>query len=415
MHEIKFDGYRMLARIERGKPRLVSRNGKDWTVKFPSLIDPLSELSVANAILDGEVVVMQPDGTTSFQALQKAFQTHRPAFLYYLFDVLYLNGYDTRPLPIDVRKELLRVLVPREENNVLKFSDHVIGNGEKVFAEAARLHLEGVISKRMGSPYVGARGTDWLKVKCSLREEFVIGGFTRSKGSRNGFGALALGYFDGAHKLRYAGRVGTGFDEKTLAMLHQKLLKLVQSKSPFADLSGTTGQARDVTWVKPSLVAQIEFSQWTDGRQLRHPSFQGLREDKKASEVVREDPIEAAAIELEGNTRMAKNNARRSNSDEKRIQPARADGSVEVAGVRLSHPDKVLYPKDDFTKLDLANYYEQVADWMLPHVKNRLLSLVRCPAGSGQKCFFQKHPGEGARLIRCVAFQSRKKRSSKNT
>lgn len=401
LHEIKFDGYRMLGRLARGRVRFVSRNGKDWTAKFPSLVGPLAQLPVANAILDGEIVVLQPDGTTSFQALQNAFQTlGTTPFLYFVFDLLYCEGYDTRAVPIEVRKKLLRKIIPRDELSLIKFSEHVVGSGPKYFAEAARLNLEGIVSKRLGSAYVGARGTDWIKVKCSLQEEFVIGGFTRPSGMRTNFGALALGYFGKDRQLRYAGRVGTGFDDKTLADVHQKLLKLVQPKSPFADLSGTTGQARGVTWVKPQLVAQIEFSQWTNKRQLRHPSFQGLREDKRAREVVREDSVERPSIE---SSKKAKKMAK-AVSPQARQSPlvpkaanalGRSHGSEQVAGVRLSHADKVLYPQDGITKLDLAHYYEQIAHWMLPHIENRLLSLVRCPAGSGQKCFFQKHPDKG--------------------
>jgi bifunctional non-homologous end joining protein LigD len=297
LHEIKFDGYRMLCRIDRDSVRFISRNGRDWTAKFPALVEALQELPAKMAMLDGEVVVMQADGTTSFQELQNAFQSagQRP-FLYYAFDLLHLEGYDTRPAPIEVRKELLRSILPKEDHSPIKFSDHVAGNGPACFKKASQLHLEGIVSKRAGRPYVAERNNDWLKVKCSMREEFVIGGFTPPSGSRGGFGALVLGYFDESHELQYAGRVGTGFSDRTLAALHQKLLKLTQKKSPFANLSGTTGHARGVTWVKPELVAQIEFSQWTNERQLRHPSFQGLREDKPAREVVRENPISPPAL-----------------------------------------------------------------------------------------------------------------------
>jgi bifunctional non-homologous end joining protein LigD len=401
LHEIKFDGYRMLSFLEQGTVRFISRNGKDWTSKFPNLVRAVTELPVSRAIMDGEIVVMQPDGTTSFQALQNAFQAPASApFEFFVFDLLYLEGYDTRSVPIEDRKQLLRKIVSGAKRSAIKFSDHVVGTGREFFAEAARLHLEGIISKRLGSSYVGERSTDWLKVKCSLREEFVIGGFTAPGGSRTNFGALALGYFDQRHQLQYAGRVGTGFDDTTLAAVHQKLLKLVQAKSPFANLSGTSGQARGVTWVKPQLVAQIEFSQWTKDGQLRHPSFQGLREDKPAREVVRDNPIERPSVKPPTKAKhMSKAVSARKRGTAKpkssSEQTAQGDGSVEVAGVRLSHPEKVLYREAGYTKLDLAHYYEHVARWMLPHVENRLLSLVRCPAGSGQKCFFQKHPGDG--------------------
>jgi bifunctional non-homologous end joining protein LigD len=398
IHEIKFDGYRMLCRVDGDKVRFISRNGLDWTAKFPELAAAAQNLSVASAILDGEVVVMQPDGTTSFQALQNAFQTaHTADFQFYVFDLLYLNGYDLREATIEDRKARLKEILPAEADQPFKYSEHVVGNGAKFFAEAARLHLEGIISKRLGRPYTAGRGIDWLKVKCSLQEEFVIGGFTTPTGSRQHFGALLLGYYDTDKKLIYAGRVGTGFDDRTLADLHAKMKRLVRPKSAFANLSGNTGQARGVTWLEPELVAQIVFSNWTNDRQLRHPSFQGLREDKAAKEIMRDDPVSAPTVHSARKAaKMPKEKPSPKSSKQIRAGlSSTADQAPDIAGVHLSHPDKVLYPEDKITKLDLAKYYEQVASWMLPHVKNRLLSLVRCPAGSGQKCFFQKHPGDG--------------------
>jgi bifunctional non-homologous end joining protein LigD len=267
-----------------------------------------------------------------------------------------------------------------------------------MFAEAARLKLEGIVSKRLGRPYTGRRSPDWLKVKCSLREEFVIGGFTTPSGGRKHFGALAIGYYDHSGDFIYAGRVGTGFSEATLVSLREKFTDLIQKDSPFKNLSGRTGQAKGVTWLKPSLIAQVEFSNWTDDGQLRHPSFQGLREDKNAKDIVRDDPISPTTIESsEKAARLPKRKQQRvSVTGPPGKRSARTtDTATDVAGVHLSHPDKILYPQDNITKLDLARYYEQVVDWMLPHVENRLLSLVRCPGGSGQKCFFQKHPGNG--------------------
>ena len=333
----------MLCRVDHGKVRFISRNGRDWTAKFPTLAEAVSELPLKTAIIDGEVVVMQPDGTTSFQALQNAFQTAGATpFQFFCFDLLYLDGYDLRSKPIEDRKSLLGHIIPSGEHGLLHFSDHVVGNGPKFFAEASRLHLEGIISKRLGRPYSSGRGLDWLKIKCSLREEFVIGGFTAPGGSRTHFGALAIGYYDDDHQLKYAGRVGTGFDDRTLGTLHAKLSKLVQKKSPFSDLSGTTGQARGVTWVKPSLVAQIEFSNWTNERQLRHPSFQGLREDKPAKDVVEMTPFRRRQLSppRRQNTMAKQKVATKAavSTPTRGKKSANADG--EVAGVRLSHPDK---------------------------------------------------------------------------
>lgn len=398
LHEIKFDGYRMLCRIEKGKVRFISRNGKDWTTRFRTLGEAARELPVESAIIDGEVVVIQPNGTTSFQALQNALNSPRSAkFSFYCFDLLYLNGFDVRQVAIEDRKRLLSMVVPTSGVEAFKFSEHVIGNGPEFFAAAVRMKLEGIISKRSGQPYVSGRGMDWLKIKSSLREEFVIGGFSAPTKSRTHFGALLLGYYDKRQELVYSGRVGTGFDQRSLGELHAKFLPLVHSKSPFANLSGTTGQARDVTWLKPSLVAQVEFSNWTNDGMLRHPSFQGLREDKPAAEVVRDNTVSAPVIESASE---AQTMAKRRSSARKRTTSAAANTShagegSEVAGVVLSHPDKILYPEEEITKLEIAQYYEQAARWMLPHTTNRLLTLVRCPAGSNARCFYQKHPGEG--------------------
>jgi bifunctional non-homologous end joining protein LigD len=392
LHEIKFDGYRMLCRIQGGKARFISRNGKDWTAKFGDLPDDVLTLPVESAILDGEVVVLEDDGKSSFQALQNAFQSSESVpFFYYVFDLLHLNGFDLTGAPLEERKDILSRLL-RKQNGTIRYSDHVVGNGETFFEQSSKLGLEGIISKRLGRPYVAGRGEDWLKTKCSLREEFVIGGFTRPEGARTHFGALALGYYNSDGDLVYAGRVGTGFSDATLQELHEKFQKLIQKTSPFSNLKGTTGQARGVTWLKPELVGQIQFSNWTGDKQLRHPAFQGLREDKEAKTIVRDEPMSSESID---STKRAAQGAR---SRKKGSGPARSDHGAsenEVAGVSLSHPDKVLYPDDGYTKLDLAKYYEIAAEWMLPHVAGRLLSLVRCPAGSGQKCFFQKHPGEG--------------------
>lgn len=394
MHEIKFDGYRMLCHIDKGKVKFISRNGKEWTDKFDDLPAQSLRLPVANAIIDGEVVILDEEGKTSFQLLQNAFQLAGPAnFLFYAFDLLYLDGYDVSNAAIEDRKSILQKVIPTKSDYAIKYSEHVIGNGETFFAEAARLGLEGIISKRLGRPYAAGRGNDWLKVKCSLQEEFVIGGFTEPSGSRTHFGALLLGYYDDANELVYAGRVGTGFNDRTLSTLHKKFKPLIQKTSPFKDFSGHTGQARGVTWLNPVLVGQVQFSNWTGDRQLRHPSFQGLREDKPARAVVRDAAVSPETTEANGETKKMTKSRRTKAASRSSRKVAAADG--EVAGVRLSHPDKVLFADDDITKLDLARHYEQVAEWMLPHVENRLLSLVRCPAGSGQKCFFQKHPGEG--------------------
>ncbi len=402
LHEIKFDGYRMICRLDKGKARFISRNGHDWTERLPELALAAGDLAVDQAMLDGEVVALNADGTTSFQSLQNVFQTGRTADLvYYVFDILHLDGRDTTGVSLEVRKEILKLVIAESAHKSIRFSDHLQGTGREIIEQACHLHLEGIISKRRNSVYRPGRGLDWLKVKCSQRAEFVVGGFTKPSGKRPHFGALLLGYYDRGKKLIYAGRVGTGFNEKTLADLHKKLTKLKQSQSPYSNLSGTTGQARDVSWVKPVLVAEIEFSNWTDDRHLRHPTFQGLREDKPANAVIHDEPLSVTEVKAMTNGKgdsTRQKGARTSSPATRRGGRPKvvAAADFELSGVHLTHPDKILFPDHGLTKRDLANYYTQVADWILPHVVDRPLAIVRCPAGSGKPCFFQKHPGEGA-------------------
>jgi bifunctional non-homologous end joining protein LigD len=402
VHEIKFDGYRMLCRIDKGKAHFISRNDHDWTERLPELAEAVGGLAVAQAMLDGEVVALNRDGTTSFQAMQQVFQRGRTAELvYYVFDILHIDGHDVTGIPLEVRKQILRQVVAESHDKRIRYSEDLQGPPREVIKEACRLHLEGIVSKRQDAPYRPGRGLDWLKVKCSKREEFVVGGFTKPSGNRSHFGALLLGYHNHAKKLVYAGRVGTGFNEATLAELHRKLMRLVQPRSPFSNLSGTTARARNVSWVKPVLVAEIRFSNWTDERLLRQPSFQGLREDKPASKVIHDEPLPLSEVMPVENGREAampqESRKKKSSVSERRghRRVASANANDNWAGVQLSHPEKILYPDREITKRDLAAYYVEVADWMLPHVVDRPLAIVRCPAGSDKPCFFQKHPHEG--------------------
>ena len=396
LHEIKFDGYRMVCHIEHGKARFVSRNGNDWTGKFREVAQAAAKLPVTSAMIDGELVALDAHGRTSFQTLQNAFQgVGKPRLYFYAFDLLHVNGRNTDQLPIEDRKELLSLIIPRGTGSI-RFSDHVVGDGPRCFREACRMKLEGIVSKRRGAAYTAGRGADWLKIKCSQRAEFVIGGFTRPERKRKHFGALLVGYHSGNGKLVYAGRVGTGFNEKTLASLHARLQGIVAEQCPFSRPCSELASGKEATWVKPQLVAEVEFSNWTNEKIMRHPSFQGLREDKPATEVVLDHPISPSSTNVRG---------RATKRGDVRPQQTNI-----VANVPLSHPDKVLYPENGITKLDLAHYYERVANWMLPHVSNRLLALVRCPEGNAKPCFFQKHPlpGSSKHLLR-VAIQEKNK------
>jgi len=297
LHELKLDGYRIIAREKDGRVRLLTRAGNDWTDRFGSLAEAVGRLPVESALLDGEAVVLDAHGRSRFQALQQAFARKRPDFQLFLFDLPYLDGYDLRACPLVERKRLLRGLLARApDRSPLHYSDHQQGQGRAFFAEACRSGVEGVVSKRADAPYTSRRSRAWLKVKCTRRQELVIVGFTDPGGSRRGLGALLLGAHDAAGTMRYAGRVGTGFDAKTLLALRERLGGLERRTPPAAGAPSARGQH----WVAPRLVAEVSFTEWTRDGRIRHPSFLGLREDKPASEVRFEretpaEPITAAA------------------------------------------------------------------------------------------------------------------------
>ncbi len=307
---------------------------------------------------------------------------------------MFADRYDLTQVPLLERKQFLKLLITGAKGSIV-YSTHVVGNGDDYFREACRLGLEGIISKRADRPYYFGRSADWLKAKCQQRDEFVVGGYTDPAGSRIGFGSLLVGYHDDQHRLRYAGRVGTGFDTAALRQLIARLEKLEQDQSPFADLRVKTGDARHAHWVKPRLVAQVEFTEWTADGRLRHPSFQGLREDKPADEVVLDRPVALDALGVEQNGKSHANNGASSAMTKAVPKSKRAADEAVVAGVRITSPQKVLYPEQGITKLNLAQYYEQIANWALPELVNRPLVLVRCPEGRQKECFYQKHPGAG--------------------
>ena len=397
LHEIKFDGYRLLAFIKAGKAvRLVTRNGNDWTVRFRPIANALSKLKVASAILDGEVVALDSHGVPNFQQLQNSMKTgDTNSLVYYLFDVPYLEGRDLTSAPLVDRKKMLAEIVsPSGNAGPLRYSEHIEGKGETVLREACRAGMEGIISKRADSVYNSSRTPNWRKIKCLKRQEFVICGYTKPIGSRLGFGALLLGYYDDG-ELIYAGRVGTGFTTESLRQIAAALKTRKTDNSPYKN-SPTGSERRGVTWVKPELVGEVEFTEWTSDGRLRHPSFQGLREDKRAAEVVREMDISPAKLNGKTKQKTAGTSAARPS---RRRAKVGTSSDATISGVRLTHPDRVLYPDDGYTKLDIAEYYERIADWILPYVVKRPLTLVRCPGGITGECFFQKHiagPLDGA-------------------
>lgn len=491
LHELKFDGYRILARLEKGQARLLSRRENDWTAKFVSIQKAVEALPIKSAMIDGEVAVPMADGRTSFQALQSALGGAKSDLFYYVFDLLYLDGADLTGEPLEARKAALKALVARAPAGTrLRFSDHVIGQGRAFFAQAAARQLEGIVSKRRDQPHHRGRSSGWLKIKAIQRQELVIAGFTDPEGSREALGAILVGYYDPAGALIFAGKVGTGFSQKLLRELRQRLAPLEQEDCPFAEEPPTAMVGRNPHWVRPELVGEVAFSEWTHDGRLRHPSFQGLREDKAARDVRRERPGDRALADVpasdgapdnEGEdvpsseattkgkgkatvtahsktpgqaatkpavtatkaaprtatklTRPAAAKAHAAAADPAKTamkrpskaaptpaEPAqkkpamhgpispRAKGAVTasatssggsqakppssapvVAGETISHPERIIYPDIGFSKLELCRYYEAVMEAMLPHVKGRPLSLLRCPEGTAGTCFYMKN------------------------
>jgi bifunctional non-homologous end joining protein LigD len=376
LHEIKLDGYRLLCRIEGGRMRLLTRTEQNWTHRFPALAK--SRIDAEEALIDGEVVAVDEKGFSNFGALQQALSDGDDRDLrFYAFDLLHLDGRDLRGEPLETRKARLKTLLSASKQSAPLFalSEHIEGRGKDVFENACALSLEGIVSKRRDVPYRPGRGDDWLKTKCGARQEFVIGGFTEHSKATRSVGALLIGHYEDGD-LVYAGRVGTGFDAETRKTLWRELNALRRRSAPFASTPAAT--RRGAIWVEPRLVAEIAFANWTRDGILRHPSFQGLRKDKPAKTIVKEK---------------AKPVAKASKAP---VPSGKSRGSDTVAGVVLTHPDRVLYPDVGLTKHDLAEYYAAVADAMLPHLAGRPLSLVRCPEGAAAKCFYQKHPGHSA-------------------
>ncbi len=417
LHEMKFDGYRILSRLEKGRVRLVSRNGKDWTERFPSVTESVAGLGAERAVLDGEVAILLPGGKTSFQALQNYMGgAGGGQLVYYAFDLLHLDGYDLAGVALEQRKAALRGLLGGVNGGRIRYSDHVVGQGERVFENACGMGMEGIVSKRRDMPYTPGRTRGWLKVKCHLEQEVVIGGFSDPEGTRAGLGALLIGVYDGQNRLVYAGKVGTGFTDKMLQDLRRKLEAREQKASPFA---AGTGLPRNAHWVKPELVAQVAFTEWTSEGHLRHPTFRGLREDKPAAQVVREKPEPTARAEAEAEEEASPRRPPRAPARrDKKAGTAKASvprrkastTDVVVAGVRITNPDRVVYPGQGLTKRDIALYYESIETHIVPHLAGRPTTLVRCPEGMGKPCFYQKHIGYWAPdTLRRVRIQEKKK------
>ncbi|MBX9841809.1 MAG: DNA ligase D [Xanthobacteraceae bacterium] len=390
LHEIKFDGYRAITSLANGKAVIRTRKGLDWTEKFQALVPALSELPCDSALLDGEIAVADAEGHTDFGALQNALSTGGRNIGYTLFDLLHLDGEDLRRRPLDERKARLAKLL-KGAGAPLGYSEHLEGSGEEVFAHACKIRLEGIVSKRRDGAYVSGRSRSWLKSKCGLEQEFVIVGWRPSDKPRRPFRSLLLGLRE-AGELRYAGRVGSGYSGERLDDLAAQFRKLERKGSPAEGVPAAI--ARHAHFLEPKLVAQIAFRGWTRDNLVRQGSFKGLRTDKPSTEIVRERAMPKAKAGKRAQAEV-KTAPKRRASAKPSVVTSRSADEAGFAGVRVTHPDRVLFAAQGATKRDLIDYYLSIADLILPHVAHRPLALVRCPEGSGGACFFQKHASAG--------------------
>ncbi|MBV7495442.1 DNA ligase D [Pseudomonas sp. PDM24] len=398
-YEIKFDGYRVMARIDHDEVKLFTRNGHDWTHKLPGQAEALAALGLESAWLDGEMVVANEQGVPDFQALQNAFDSGSSAsIVYYLFDLPYLNGVDLREVPVEERRAALATVLKLNENPLLRFSDAFDESPEALLNSACEMKMEGLIGKRLGSPYVSRRTRDWIKLKCKHRQEFIVVGFTDPKGARSAFGALLLGLHDrDSGELRYAGKVGTGFNEATLKRIYEQL-KPLQTKKPSVINPPSGFEAKGVHWLKPTLLAEVAFAEMTKDGSVRHAVFHGLRDDKPAKEITEELPttVNTSASKTAAAKSAAKNKSAAEKpdaADPKTAQSTVAPSQIGLASgkVRITHPDRVIDASSGTTKMQLAEYYANVAEWILPQLKDRPVALVRAPDGIAGELFFQKN------------------------
>ena len=399
--EAKFDGYRLMARVDKGKVRLITRGGNDWTDRLGTLAEAVAGLGLDNGWLDGEIVVLRDDGAPDFNLLQNAIghpkRRAQADLVYFLFDVPFLNGHDLREVPLRDRRAVLRALMAGQEDGPLRFSEDFAVPPEEMLAAACQMRLEGLILKRPDSSYVSARSDAWIKLKCQQRQEFVVVGFTDRSDGAKALGSLLLGYYEG-RTLRYAGRVGTGWSLKLAGELHGQLAALevkqphfdeaTIARSHWAKLSGRSGGV--ARWVKPTVVVEVAFAEWTPDGHVRHASFQGVRVDKAPRDVGRESAKPAEEVKPAKEAKRASPTAK-----DKRSATAAAAPSGQL---RITHPDRVIDPSTGHTKIELVRYYESVIEWMQPHLGRRPVAIVRAPDGIEGQLFFQKHV-EGDELI----------------
>jgi len=369
LHEIKHDGYRMQARLDGGKVKLLTRTGLDWTKRFPTIAKALAQLPVSSALLDGEIVAQEDSGISTFTALQTDLKSgRRDRLVYFMFDLLYCEGVNLTGVALADRKAALEEILQAVPGSLpLRYSAHMDeGDSRTIFAHACQMGLEGLLSKRADAPYRSGRGDSWIKSKCALGQEFVIIGYVPSTTSRQAVGSLVLGFYDGK-ELVHAGRAGTGFTDETALALRSGLAT-IETEQPKFKRPVDKQSLQNVRWVEPRLVADIQFRGWSPDKLLRQAAFKGLREDKAPKDVKLEIPQEQT----------------------------NRGGKTVTSDVKLTHPDRILWPEDGITKQGLAEFYTDIAEWILPHITGRVLSLVRCPGGVGKSCFYAKHIWDGA-------------------
>ncbi|MCB2055142.1 MAG: DNA ligase D [Geminicoccaceae bacterium] len=390
--EVKLDGYRVQLAKAGDAVRLWTRTGKDWTDRFPAVAEAALGFEPRRLLLDGEIAVADASGRTSFAGLQQSLDEAGRGAAYFAFDLLELEGERWTARPLLERKAALEPLIGGLAAQVIHFSDHVEGHGARFHRFACDHALEGIVVKRADAPYASGRNRDWLKIKCTKRREFVLGGYRRSDKGRP-FASLLVGTFEKG-VLIYRGRVGTGFDAATARRLGSRMRPLVRPTAAFAGVPAEV--AADAVWLEPDLVAEIDFSETTEAGLLRHASFVALREDKPAAEISMDDERPAKAPSRSrcppgapAARKLAVSTPESGVTGEAQVSPE------TIAGVALSHPGKVLYPAQGLTKRDLALYWQTVASWILPHLKDRPVSFVRCPEGRDGGCFFQRHPAKG--------------------
>ncbi|HEY4076009.1 MAG TPA: DNA ligase D [Rhizomicrobium sp.] len=379
VHEVKFDGYRMQLHVEAGKVRFFTRKGLDWTSKFSAIAGAATKLP--DCIIDGEICALDDNGAPDFAALQAALSEGKSdPLIFFAFDLLFADGEDLRPMPLLARKERLQALLKKADLH-LRYVEHFTSGGDAVLLSACRMHLEGIVSKRADAPYAAGRSDSWTKAKCRAGHEVVIGGWSTTNGK---FRSLLVGVHRGDH-LIYVGRVGTGYSADKVKRLMPRLKEMGAKTSPFTG-KGAPRHESGVHWLKPELVAEIEFAGWTGDGMVRQAAFKGLRADKPAQEVQAEMPSK--------NRKLAEPKVKKAPVVNRKIQDA------VVMNIPITHPDKPLWPDANdgkpVTKLELARYYEAVGGWIMPHIKGRPCSLVRAPDGiEGEQHFFQRHAGAG--------------------